>query len=513
MNREEAIEVVRKNWPDNNYSMLREALQTLIPELAESEDERIRKALIHLISEQDGILTAINGINVKDILAYLEKQKARGPLTKEEEYTLSRIIEQLEDEGCPQSWKDLLYDIYNLPYEKASEEDERIRNYIQNELVCLRASEGKGSDRYNELSSAIVYLEKQKEQPKEKLGKYSEEENLAYRLNWVMQDYIKAGEDEEEQERRLKCYKLFWDAVEDTTFFEQKERKSVENMSQEEYVKRFKALCDAYEIKLPRRKYDIYHLCNDLSKLSIDSGKQKLAEWSEDFDKEVESVHKRYPEVSFAKLTRIAYHFAKWADKYKSTEWSEEDKEMINLLIAIFEVNYPNGFYKANPINTTNMSGVHSSEIISWLRLLRPQPQYVYQQTVECLRAMCDSYENNGLFTDERARDFLGNVRAKCKDAIECAPILDEHSWKPSEEELIALKRVGGVLRDNGHNELAKTIFIIEGKLANLPVINESIWKPSKEQMNALADAITRDVFPKGNIEHLESLYNDLKKL
>lgn len=47
----------------------------LFPELRESEDERIRKGLIHLISEQDGILTAINGVSVKDILAYLEKQK------------------------------------------------------------------------------------------------------------------------------------------------------------------------------------------------------------------------------------------------------------------------------------------------------------------------------------------------------------------------------------------------------------------------------------------------------
>jgi len=41
----------------------------------ESENEKIRKALIHLISEQNGILTAINGISVQDILAWLERQK------------------------------------------------------------------------------------------------------------------------------------------------------------------------------------------------------------------------------------------------------------------------------------------------------------------------------------------------------------------------------------------------------------------------------------------------------
>ena len=44
-------------------------------ELEESEDERIRKALIHYFSEQDGILTAINGnVSIGDILAWLEKQ-------------------------------------------------------------------------------------------------------------------------------------------------------------------------------------------------------------------------------------------------------------------------------------------------------------------------------------------------------------------------------------------------------------------------------------------------------
>lgn len=79
----------------------------------ESEDERMRKSLIEYLKTKDH--------ECDHWIAYLEKQKERGPLTKEEEYTLQRIIEQLEDEGCPQSWKDLLYDIYNLPYEKQNE--------------------------------------------------------------------------------------------------------------------------------------------------------------------------------------------------------------------------------------------------------------------------------------------------------------------------------------------------------------------------------------------------------
>ena len=53
---------------------MKTVLQNLKERHTESEDEKIRKALIHLINEQDGFLTAINGISVKDVIAWLEKQ-------------------------------------------------------------------------------------------------------------------------------------------------------------------------------------------------------------------------------------------------------------------------------------------------------------------------------------------------------------------------------------------------------------------------------------------------------
>ena len=43
-------------------------------------------------------------------------------------------------------------------------EDERIRNFISNELACLRATDEKGTVRYNELTEAMAWLEKQGEQ-------------------------------------------------------------------------------------------------------------------------------------------------------------------------------------------------------------------------------------------------------------------------------------------------------------------------------------------------------------
>ena len=63
-------------------------------------------------------------------------------------------------------------------------------------------------------------------------------------------------------------------------FEKQKEQKPVEKPSKEECITKFKALCDAYDIKLPNREYDIYGLCEDLHKFFGDI--QKPAEWSEE---------------------------------------------------------------------------------------------------------------------------------------------------------------------------------------------------------------------------------------
>ena len=136
MTREEAIKKLRQmTLPEETM----EILEALAPELKESENESIRKALIKAFKEKvQKSFEWKDGIPNNAVLNWLEKQKERGPLTKEEEYILHRIIEYLEDEGCPQSWKDLLYDIYNLPYEKQkeqkpaewSEEDSRIWNNI-----------------------------------------------------------------------------------------------------------------------------------------------------------------------------------------------------------------------------------------------------------------------------------------------------------------------------------------------------------------------------------------------
>ena len=52
-------------------------------------------------------------------------------------------------------------------------DDEKIRNFIINELTCLRAIDEKGSDRYEELTNAIIWLEKQDKNSTDKTPRFN----------------------------------------------------------------------------------------------------------------------------------------------------------------------------------------------------------------------------------------------------------------------------------------------------------------------------------------------------
>ena len=73
MDRQEAIEVVKSHWPEG-WHMLSEALEVLIPDLRESEDDRIRKRIIDLIHKVYANTVCITHEEFEEITAWLEKQ-------------------------------------------------------------------------------------------------------------------------------------------------------------------------------------------------------------------------------------------------------------------------------------------------------------------------------------------------------------------------------------------------------------------------------------------------------
>ena len=83
MTKKEAIEVIKTTMP-YMWKETKEAIQTLIPEFAESDDEMIRKEIIDFLT--DGIWNTIVIDNVRQSqryakwIAYLEKQKEQTPI-------------------------------------------------------------------------------------------------------------------------------------------------------------------------------------------------------------------------------------------------------------------------------------------------------------------------------------------------------------------------------------------------------------------------------------------------
>ena len=138
----------------------------------------------------------------------------------------------------------------------------------------------------------------------------------------------------------------------------------------------------------------------------------------------------------------------------KPAEWSEEDKYILKNI---------HDFIKENTINPNRVNC--AGECLNWLISL-PE-RFNLQPKAE-----------------------WGEVDKLTLDSI--ISIVEDWESKQSEEEK---EYYGATQKSNWLKSLRPS------------------WKPSEEQMDALADATMRDVFPNGNREHLESLYNDLKKL
>ena len=87
MTREEAIKILASSCIPGSKQT--EALETLIPELAESEDERIRKRIYGLIYHNDALL------DKDELLAWLEKQKEQSITANDLDEEIHRFFD-----GC-----------------------------------------------------------------------------------------------------------------------------------------------------------------------------------------------------------------------------------------------------------------------------------------------------------------------------------------------------------------------------------------------------------------------------
>lgn len=136
---EEALERAKKGLP----------IDEVFPELKESEDERIRKFLVELVSNDKANnyngLYKDRGVRFDDVLSYLEKQKEQKPipsLDRGDEIILKAICEELKD--AP-GWVERIEGWYSLAKDAQqpaewSEEDEKMHQAILQDLANIHAA-------------------------------------------------------------------------------------------------------------------------------------------------------------------------------------------------------------------------------------------------------------------------------------------------------------------------------------------------------------------------------------
>lgn len=199
-----------------------------------------------------------------------------------------------------------------------------------------------------------------------------------------------------------------------------------------------------------------------------------------------------------------------------SNEWSQDDQKMLGDIIRYLEV------------QKEDRDAPFFDLAISFLKSLRPQSHKWYIKKGHWYMCIVDKPEygwtKGKVYQSPEDNRIETNYKGSLTNWPDSEPWFrpathseipdNQPHWKPSEEELVALKCAGSTLRDCGHSELAKMVFMIEGKLANLSIIDKSIWKPNEEQMKHLEKCFSHGhTVGLPNQHVLESLYNDLKKL
>lgn len=142
MTREEAIKILKAR-PYSGEVL--EALETLVPEYNESENEKIRKALLDYFSCTGDDNLMLNGVYVKDIIAYLDKMKEK-EWSEEDEKMLLSIINAFRNGAVStigqEQWLKSLPERFNLqPKQEWSKKDEKMLA-----VISYKISQHQGND-------------------------------------------------------------------------------------------------------------------------------------------------------------------------------------------------------------------------------------------------------------------------------------------------------------------------------------------------------------------------------
>ena len=122
MDRQEAIEVVRKNFPDSNYSNFQEALEVLIPELREYGDERVRQDLLTLccnLRNGECVYPPDKHEKLEKAIAWLERQGQQKPTwDRDDEKMIEALTNGVEHLEVEDEWNYIYSETDSIPISK-----------------------------------------------------------------------------------------------------------------------------------------------------------------------------------------------------------------------------------------------------------------------------------------------------------------------------------------------------------------------------------------------------------
>ena len=343
MTREEALKVANEMCQWLKTDREKEALAVLVPELSESKDDRIIRTLQEYVKNRNWPL---NGATQAEVLAYLEKQKE---LPTNEE--MLRTLRAEYEKGVADTI---------AKYEQKEQKPEQYDIDVLEKHIT--------KDSVSELAHTVIVrngweiVEKEPKPILEVFG-FKVGDKVRLKDGDGRKHIIKSFEKIEgvhgpdfyhvEFEDNSARDGIYPGEEYPNGYYTQMEKfeedqKPTEKLSKEEYVKKFKALCDVYEIKLPNREYDIYGLCEDLHKLFGDI--QKPAEWSKEDERNKDravfyarhyqrtEAETKGSEECISWLKDLPFSLKKKNEdvaKLCSNEWSEEDKRKFNRIYEI----------------------------------------------------------------------------------------------------------------------------------------------------------------------------------
>ena len=459
MTREEAIRRI-KAWNLDSDDM--EVLSVVIPELQESEDEKIRRTLVEYFGPM-AQLDLVRGVPIQKIRDWLEKQK-----------------ESLH-----------VSDTYKENANSFTDEDEKIREELIALVVWAQTFSASAITK-EEANAMKAYLEKRKDASKaieavDRIDKYIKYTRVHTANAHDMDD---SNPD-----------KKYYIGVDDTLsniagilngVYSEEKQKEATPCSVDEFTLTLRN-CLSTDSELTKEQADIFATVYGKELFNVAIGKVKSGLTKEDIadfktEKQKEQQPAEYLDLDNASQDYVYNHFcqgadftpdyikglmedafidgANWQKEQKPAEWSEEDKDYYDAIIAKLKVTQDDAMLTDNQIDF--LKSLPEKFILQPKQEWSEEDEKLLNKVETYLDDYCDFLEDESSRFIPEVRETISRLKSlrPSKDCSGCAKHLEGYISGRGDAENKLLEQFGALITP-------------EDELHIKPR-----WKPSEEQLN-----------------------------